>query len=64
MAKDANLALKQKQLEVEILKVEAGRADFELKILEHEANIERLRGQIVIQEARVGELKKQLSELS
>lgn len=63
MAKDREIAFKQKQLEVEMLKVDAAKADFELKILEHERNIERLKEQVANQERRVQELKEEISKL-
>lgn len=54
--------LERKKIEVELSQVESGKASMELKIMEREEEIERIKSQIEIQDARAEELKKQLKE--
>jgi peptidoglycan hydrolase CwlO-like protein len=53
-----------KKREVEIMKVEAAKADYELKIMERHEDIERLKGSIDIQDKRVLQLKAEIEELT
>lgn len=56
------VSLEIKKLEVELKKVESGRLDMELRIMEREAEIEKLREGIKIQEAREQELKQKIKQ--
>jgi hypothetical protein len=51
-----------KRMEVEIMRVAAAGCEMELKIEERLEEVERLRGHILIQNARVAELTKQIKE--
>jgi hypothetical protein len=54
--------LDKKKLEVELSSVRVGRESMELKIMEREDEIERIKGQIEIQTNREQELIKKLAE--
>lgn len=53
-------ALEIKKIKVELLQVQAARANLELRIDEHEADIERLRTNIDIQIAKEKELEDKI----
>lgn len=53
-----------KKREVEIMKVEAAKADYELKIMERYEDIQRLEGSIDIQDKRVLQLKAEIEEFT
>lgn len=54
--------LDRKKLEVELSQVKAGRESMELKIMEREDEIQRVKGQIEIQDKRIQEIQQKLSE--
>jgi hypothetical protein len=53
-----------KKREVEILKVNAAKAEYELKILERTDDIERLKQSIDAQEKRIDQLVIEIEELN
>lgn len=54
--------LKRKKLEVELAKVDAARMEMELRILEKEEEIQRVKKSIQIQKDRIQEIKLELNE--
>lgn len=54
--------LEKKRKQVEILRVEAAKAEMELLIEEKFADIERIRKNIEVQSARIEQIKQQLGE--
>lgn len=56
------LELKKKRLE--LMKVECAKAEMEMRIYEHEENINRLKENITIQEGRCIELNKEIEEIT
>lgn len=58
-----NLPLEIKKKKVEILRVEASRAEQELKIEEYLEHIERLKLAMKTQDEHVEKLKKEISDL-
>lgn len=54
--------LDKKKLEVELSQVKAGRESMELKIMEREDEIERIKGQIQVQDTRIQEIEAKLEE--
>lgn len=54
--------LDKKKLEVELSSVRVGRESMELKIMEREEEIERIKGQIDIQTKREQELVQKLAD--
>ena len=55
------LSLKKK--EVELMKVDCARAEMEMKIYESEENIQRLRDNILIQEAKMLDLREEIKTI-
>jgi len=55
------LELKKKELEK--MKVECAKAEMEMRIFEHEENIERLKQNMLVQEQRLEEIKKEIQDL-
>jgi hypothetical protein len=53
-------ALEAKKLQVELMRVAAARAEMEFKIMERLEDIERLKEQIKLQEAKEQELKQKI----
>ena len=53
-------ALEAKKLQVELMRVAAARAEMEFKIMERLEDIERLKDQIKLQEAKEQELKQKI----
>jgi hypothetical protein len=56
------MKLETKKLQVELLRVEASKAELELKIEESLADIERLKRHIEIQDKRILEITEQLNK--
>ena len=54
------MSLDRKRKEVEILRIQASRAELEMKILEREEEIERIRVSMAAQDKRIAELKSEL----
>jgi hypothetical protein len=54
--------LEIKKMEVELIRVKAARMEMEFKVMERLDDIERLKDQIKIQEAREDELKEKIAE--
>jgi len=54
--------LEIKKLELERMKVECAKAEMLVRIMENEANIERLNLNIAIQEKRIQEITEQLNK--
>lgn len=54
--------LDKKKLEVELSQVQSGRQTMELKIMEREDEIERIKGQIATQQKREQEIVAKLEE--
>lgn len=57
------VAIEAKRIETELLKVTAAKAEMELRILEREEELDRLRGNLQVQDAKIEELKTKLSEI-
>jgi hypothetical protein len=55
--------LEIKKIKAELLRVQAGYADADLRVEDHLENIERLKASMAASKAREEELAKQLSEL-
>lgn len=55
-------ALEKKRIEVEIMKVDAAKANLELTLLEREDEMTRIKNHIRIQEERLTELKDKLAK--
>lgn len=55
--------LERKRLEAELMRVKSARYDLELKILEREEDIKRLKDHIAIQIAKEKELTEKVSQL-
>jgi hypothetical protein len=53
-------ALEVKKMQVELMRVAAARAEMEFKIMERLEDIERLKEQIKLQEAKEQELKQKI----
>lgn len=58
-----NLQIEQKKLETELLKVTASRSEMELRLMEREAELQRLRDNLVVQQEKEAELQARLDEL-
>ena len=56
-------ALEAKKLQVELMRVAAARAEMEFKIMERLEDIERLKDQIKLQEAKEQELKQKIESM-
>lgn len=55
--------IERKKAEAELWRVRSARMDLELKILEREADIERLKESVAIQEAKELELEEKMANL-
>lgn len=58
-----NKALERKKIQVELLRVEAARAELEYKIEERLEDIKRLEENITIQKTKEEELKQKIKEM-
>jgi|TARA_R110000851_G_scaffold85715_3_gene186250 archaellum component FlaC len=56
------LELKKKQ--VELMKVECAKAEMDMKIMESEENIQRLKDNMANQDTRIATLKEEINELN
>lgn len=57
------MSLELKKMQVELLRVNAAKAELELKIEEQKENIKRIEDHIVVQEKRAAELEIAISKL-
>ncbi len=57
------MTLDLKKKELELMKVECGRQEMLVRVLEAQENIERLNKNIKIQEERIKELNEEIKEL-
>lgn len=55
-------ALEKKKLELEIIKLQAARAELEYKIMEREEDIQRIRDHITLNEEKIAEIKERLGD--
>jgi len=58
-----SIAIDIKRIQVELSKVVAARSEMELKILEREEEVSRLRSGLSIQDAKIVELEAKISDL-
>lgn len=56
-------SLELKRVKAELLRVQAGKADMEVRIEDHMENIARLNAQIVLSQAKEDELIKTLADM-